>query len=197
MLHRSAAALSGNRLQVVTSNVYVTPQTDLTQLPAFCRAHRSPVPPRRTPDTPKRDGNAAVLTARLSDATWQRETCRGESPRCTHWSPAVSGCVPCSAPCSPTGWCCTPTSPPRTCGTVWSAGATCTIPPQKTNNIKCPANVFNFNQYYLITAFYYITDSFLACGMGWKVGMYNLCVFGSRQAHFNGFFIVLSGDQNF
>lgn len=42
----------------------------------------------------------------------------------THWSPAVSECVPCSAPCSPTGWCCTLTSPQQICGTVWSAGET-------------------------------------------------------------------------
>lgn len=42
----------------------------------------------------------------------------------THWSPAVSECAPCSAPCSPTGWCCTQTSPRQTYGTVWSAGDT-------------------------------------------------------------------------
>lgn len=117
----------------------------LTYLPC---AHRYGMPPRRAPDTSKRDGNAAILTAQLSDVTWQRETCRRESPGCTHWSPAVSECVPCSAPCSPTGWCCTPTSPPRTCGTVWSAGAMNKIaptpPPKKTTTLSALQIFFTF-----------------------------------------------------
>lgn len=81
-----------------------------------------------------------LMTGKLNLPAWLHETlkhilaerkCRCadsmkwlRSRRSTHWSPAVSECVPCSAPCSPTGWCCILTSPRQTYETAWSAGDT-------------------------------------------------------------------------